>query len=206
MIAYLRMQCFPGKASLVLLGLALSLVAPLQAKRQAPSEKTADISWPAFVPSQKHGQTATPTPIETFREEFSQLAQADPNFEHVDEAYLPVHHGWFLKFIDWYLEAVRSAGIVYEVDVWDCDNFALGLSSFANLAAAQAGFYQKNALVGWFTVHNVETWAGVPSHTNHALVLFQSEKGIFVVEPQNGKIIKLNHYPNAAYIKDVYLP
>lgn len=77
----------------------------------------------------------------------------------------------------------------------DCDNFALAARLFANMAAMRAR--SAEPVVGIATVFHVLPWATLPpTFENHEVLLFYTERGWFVMEPQNAHVGPLATYPN----------
>ncbi len=91
-----------------------------------------------------------------------------------------------------------------KADTWDCENFSQLLNALTTVRIWKAGYYDTRTAMGWLRVDAKESWAGLPG-VMHALMFVVTEKGFFVFEPQNGKTIQLENYPNKNFIQEVYL-
>jgi ligand-binding sensor domain-containing protein len=72
------------------------------------------------------------------------------------------------------------------------------LNALTTIRIWEAGFYDTRGAMGWMRVDARKEWAGLPG-VMHALMFAVTEDGIFVIEPQNGKTVKLADYPNRFY-------
>jgi len=90
-----------------------------------------------------------------------------------------------------------SPDLVYRPESYDCDNFARAAVVIADLATP--GITGQMAFCRIYVHHKV-SWGGVPSGGNHALCGFVANGGIFIYEPQSGRIDSVNNYPNKDYV------
>lgn len=144
--------------------------------------------------------------IEGFKKKFKSLSGAASAIYHDNETYEVVNHDWFKSFYQWYDRDLRHIGVQYKPEIWDCENFSSGLVSLLDLSAIKSGFKSTESLVGWIVVYYNESWARMPAGVVHSIVIFESEKGIHVLEPQNGWMTPIEDFPNAKYIKEIFLP
>ena len=111
---------------------------------------------------------------------------------------------WLHDFVIVYEEELSQYHIRPQQDAWDCDNYSTLFSSFAAIRLWRAGHRDSRLALGWIRVNAAFSWAGIPDAV-HALIFAVSADGIHIIEPQNGKFVPLEDYPNRAYIEEVYL-
>lgn len=91
-----------------------------------------------------------------------------------------------------------------KADTWDCENYSELLNALVTVRIWKAGYYDTRAAIGWMRVNAKNEWAGLPGVV-HALMFGVTEKGLFVIEPQNGQYVELEDYPNKEFIQEVFL-
>lgn len=184
---------------LILIPGLLAALSPCAASREI-------FDWPSFVATRNFHTGNGIVSADEFKNFFTSQSKSSPTFRLNSTHYRVVNYRWMEAFIDWYEFVLKAVGLSYKPEIWDCENYSIGLQAYASLAAVKADAFSEDILVGWLIVRNIHKWAGVSSRGNHAIAFFKSDKGIFVVEPQNGTITHLEKYPNAKYILEVFLP
>lgn len=116
-------------------------------------------------------------------------------------------HRWLIAFNRWFMHLKKELKLDYKDGVWDCDDFARCFVSFADMIALGAGESRGSICVGWATVANVNAFGSVAASSigAHAIVIVGTSDGLFVIEPQTGKMAALRDYPNQNYFSVVYL-
>lgn len=113
-------------------------------------------------------------------------------------------HDWLEELLDSYDDLLGETRVQAKADVWDCENYSSLLNSLATVRIWKAGYYDTRGAIGWMRVDAKNQWAGLPPMM-HALIFAVTEKGLFVIEPQNGHYIRLERYPNKEFIQEVFL-
>jgi hypothetical protein len=113
-------------------------------------------------------------------------------------------HEWLEELLAVYNTMLDEINIHGKAEVWDCENFSSFLNALATVRIWKSGYYDTRGAIGWMRVDAKKEWAGLPPMM-HALVFAVTEKGLFVIEPQNGQSIALADYPNKAFIQEVFL-
>jgi len=121
----------------------------------------------------------------------------------IDSVIVPEHE-WLKSVLDVSLEFYWAQGLKGKAQNWDCDNFSMFLSSMITIYLWRAGYTDVRVAVGWMIVNGPFEWAGIPA-SSHALMFAITSKGPIVIEPQNGKYIELDKYPNRLFIDKVFL-
>lgn len=122
----------------------------------------------------------------------------------LDGKFKEVDYFWFRKFNNWFRKLLFENGIMSVGDGTenlDCDNFAMLYKSMMSVAGYKSGNKVEpcNALL---VVNQVEEFGGVPGTGGlHMVNLVFTNQGWFVVEPQTGKFILLENYPNQKHVK-----
>lgn len=95
----------------------------------------------------------------------------------------------------------------YHPEFFDCDNFARMAVTLGDLATLsneeEIKPFKGQVAIMRIYVNQKNEWAGVPAGGGHALNIFISDRGVFVYEPQNGRIIEAENYPNRKYVLQV---
>lgn len=110
-----------------------------------------------------------------------------------DRSYTRVPHAWLVAYLDWTARAAAAAGVRYTPESFDCDDFSVGFSFFAGLAASRAGVAAAPLLARIV----VEQRPGL----HHELVAVATDRGEFVVEPQPAAALRL--VPLAQYDRPI---
>ncbi len=119
-----------------------------------------------------------------------------------DSTYTAADHATMLRLVAWSREFAHATAFRYVPESLDCEKFAKALSLAAEMSAARAGI-RAQPLVARIYVRQIEPWAGTPAGGHHAINAFLSDRGLYVLEPQNGEIAPLATYPNRHYIYSV---
>jgi len=119
------------------------------------------------------------------------------------ESYSAVDHEWFQSFNEWFHRELQALDLTYRKEDWDCDDFSMALNAMADLALLRSREHPAPHLIGRLIVDQANPWAGVPTGGSHELIIFRSEDGWFVAEPQNRQVASLWDYPNRTHIKEI---
>ena len=117
----------------------------------------------------------------------------------LDTRYAVIKHDWLVrKFIPFYHDSVavlRAATNGHEEGA-DCDDFGMFLRHMIGIAGMLAGTAQPAAAK--VIAFQEKSFSGVGrTRERHAIGLFLTEEGWFVLEPQNpSALVPLNSYPN----------
>lgn len=136
---------------------------------------------------------------------FKQVTDKPPQFSYSRTAFVRPDHAWLVAFDKWFRQMTKALKIGYVDEVFDCDNFARCFVAFADLAAMRGGENRGSICLGWATVFNREAFSGVAAGGAHAVVIVGTSDGLFVVEPQSGKMVALTKYPNRDEFVEVNL-
>ena len=121
----------------------------------------------------------------------------------LDTAYARVDYRWFIQFNNWFKDMLFHNGLMSlggHPETFDCDNYAMLYKSLMSVAAYKAKETVEPA-VATVLVENRNGFGGVPAGGLHMVVLVMTSKQWFIVEPQTGKFIELNNYPNQQHVK-----
>lgn len=113
-------------------------------------------------------------------------------------------HDWLEELLDTYDAFLDKLNVYAKAETWDCENYSSLLSSLATVRIWKAGYYDTRGAIGWMRVDAQNEWAGLPP-IMHALVFVVTEKGLLIIEPQNGQYVQLEDYPNKEFIQEVFL-
>ena len=86
----------------------------------------------------------------------------------------------------------------------DCDNFAMLYKSLFSVSSYKSKLETEPA-VGVVVVRQVNSFGGVPSGGLHMVNIVFASKDFYIFEPQTGKYIELQNYPNQKYIQYIIL-
>jgi hypothetical protein len=115
-----------------------------------------------------------------------------------DRNYAIPKHRSMLAFIEWVNTLYfNSPELRYVPESYDCENYTRTFAVLADLGGVSV---KGQHSIFRIYVEQKVAWGGVPSGGYHALVLFKSDRGWFVLEPQTGDVITLDRYPNKQYI------
>lgn len=117
----------------------------------------------------------------------------------LDERYAVIKHDWMVrKFIPCYRDAVAALreATVHADEGADCDDFGMFLRHMIGLAGMLAGNAQPSAAK--VIAFQSKAFSGVGrTRERHAIGLFLTDQGWFVLEPQNpASFVPLASYPN----------
>lgn len=127
---------------------------------------------------------------------------ADPTVIHQADTFVVPDAAWLTAYTRWFERLRKPLHLEYEAETFDCDKFARCFVAFADLLARKGGEDRASIAVGWTTVQGDAGFAGVAAGS-HALVLAATTSGIYVIEPQNGTMIRLAQYPNRTHLQQV---
>jgi len=127
----------------------------------------------------------------------------------LDGRYRDVDYFHFLKFNKWFKDLLFDAGLMSGIDAKtrnnDCDNYAMLYKSLMGISA----YKSKDTLdvaVAVIVVRQVNEFGGIPGTGQlHMVNLVFTNNGWFVLEPQTGKFILLEKYPNQEYFQYMIL-
>lgn len=153
---------------------------------------------PAFVAAT--GKSAVLT-LEQVQTRFRAVGANWPIVRHRSREFVVLDHGWLRRFLEWQRHFRWKFDHEFQAELLDCDDFSLGMVAFVDLAMLRAGAQSSTALVGRLVVHQAVTWANVRAGALHEVVLVATDRGLFVVEPQNGQMVELENYPNRAHLR-----
>lgn len=120
-----------------------------------------------------------------------------------DRKYIGVTSEHLKKYNKWFTSLTFHMGIDHKDDAYDCDNFAflyksiLTVSSYKNWDV-DTEYKDRQVLAGTLIVYQTRPFGGVraSNNTKHALNIVYVDNGWVVVEPQTGKMIEYEKYPN----------
>lgn len=179
-------------------GLCLALLAtPLLAARGSPPTK---LNLPPAL------QVARVIPAAELLTSTQQLLPAGAFLGPLlDARYGVVKHDWLLRqFLPFYRDAVaalREATDGGGAEGGDCDDFGMFLRHMAGIAGMLAGSAQPS--VAQVIVFQDRSFSGVGrTRERHAINLFLTDKGWYVLEPQNAaSLVPLDKYANKGGIQ-----
>lgn len=136
--------------------------------------------------------------------ELLEVSGSQPEVFARDSFYhIPVDHS-VITMIKWFTGMLLKKQVEYRPEAWDCDDFALAMTTFAEISAGHDYDLQHGFAWATMIVHQEVKWARVPAGGAHELVLMHTDKGFLVVEPQNGLHIPLAEYPNRQHIHSIF--
>ena len=137
-------------------------------------------------------------------EELNNVSGSSPEVFARDEWYHVPTHRTMLHLLKWFEALVWKYDATYRHEAWDCDDFALALTVFCEIAAGHD--YDLTNGFAWavIIVEQKYEWSNVPAGGFHELVLVHTDKGFEVIEPQNGFHTPLEKYPNRQFIRRVF--
>lgn len=87
-----------------------------------------------------------------------------------------VSYQWLEEYLDWTWKVSKITGIKYTPESFNCVDFSLLFTGFADLAASQSNI-KAAPLIARVSVQVTPT-------TRHELIGVATDKGLFIVEPQ----------------------
>ena len=198
----------PGFVIFLLMLGSLALRAQTPSRSGPGSKETAAIAQQLFIrlpppPAWDQTRPATLCSIEDIQAEFAKITATPPQVNFIRTEFLRPDHAWMTRFYKWFRSLEKPLKIVFEEQLWDCDNYANCFVAFADLLALRAGDTRGPFCVGWAVVYYERPFAGILSGA-HAVVIVGTDRGLFVVEPQNGTMVALREFPNRNTIEAVY--
>lgn len=120
----------------------------------------------------------------------------------LDGKYFKVDYYFFKKFNNWFKKLQFENGIlpIDQKENLDCDNFAMLYKSLMSVSAYKSSSAIEPA-VALLVLEQVKPFGGIPSGGLHMVNLVFTNQGWYVIEPQTGKYILLEKYPNQQYVK-----
>jgi hypothetical protein len=145
--------------------------------------------------------------VEGIAAEFSKITDYSPNINYCQNKFVRPSHPWLVEYIAWYKKLLSTLKLEFKDQAWDCDNYAQSFVAFADLLALKGGEVRGSVCVGWAVVANSEGFGEVRGSGvgSHAVVFVCSTSGIFVIEPQSGKMSALKDYPNRDAFSEINL-
>jgi hypothetical protein len=137
--------------------------------------------------------------------EFKKSTDKPPPINYSRQTFVRPDYQWLLAFVKWFRKLGKPLNMHYEDELFDCDKYSRCFVAFADLLARKGGETRGSICVGWATVFNDNSFAGIETGGGHAVVIVGTNRGLFVVEPQNGTIVPLGDYPNRDTLVAVYL-
>jgi len=124
----------------------------------------------------------------------------------LDAKYRDVDYFFFRKFNNWFKDVKFENGImpINQKENLDCDNFALLYKSLFSAAFYKSGLDHEPA-VGLVVVEQKNEFGGIPKGALHMVNIVFTRKAWYIFEPQTGKYIELENYPNQEYIRFIMI-
>ena len=124
----------------------------------------------------------------------------------LDNKYQTVDYFHFLKFNKWFKKILFENGImpIEQNETNDCDNYAMLYKSLFSVS----GYSSKSKVelaVGLVIVNQKNPFGGIPSGGLHMLNIVFTNKNFYIFEPQTGKFIELDKYPNQESILHIII-
>lgn len=160
---------------------------------------------PPFEPAMAGSGEPLVLALEQIRTQFAAAGANWPVLRHRHDVFLVADHGWLRRFLDWQRHFHWSFDHRYQSEVFDCDDFSVNMLAFVDLAMLRTGSHAQPALVGRLIVWQRNSWARTRAGGLHEVVLFATNRGLHVVEPQNGSLIPLAEYPNRMHLWQLIL-
>jgi hypothetical protein len=149
-------------------------------------------------------QTALWT-VDNVAAEFRKVTATPPQIVHGALAFVRPDHRWLLAYVRWFRLLGKPLNLHYQDELFNCVNYSRCFVVFADLLAQNGGEGRGSICVGWATVFNRNSFAGVPAGGAHAIVIAGTSEGLFVVEPQTGTMVALRDYPNRDELAEMNL-
>jgi hypothetical protein len=124
-----------------------------------------------------------------------------------DANYKAVDYYFFLKFNKWFEKLKFENGImpIDQKENLDCDNFAMLYKSLMGISGYKSE-EKSEPSVAVVVVRQINEYGGVPASNGlHMVNLVMTNNGWFIFEPQTGKFILLEKYPNQQFIEYLIL-
>ena len=124
-----------------------------------------------------------------------------------DVNYKAIDYYFFLKFNKWFEKLKFENGImpISQKENLDCDNFAMLYKSLMGISGYKSP-NKSEPSVAVVVVRQVNEYGGIPASSGlHMVNLVMTNNGWFILEPQTGKFILLENYPNQEFIEYLIL-
>lgn len=124
-----------------------------------------------------------------------------------DANYKAVDYYFFLKFNKWFKKLKFENGImpIDQKENLDCDNFAMLYKSLMGVSGYKSSS-ESEPSVAVVVVRQANEYGGIPASNGlHMVNLVMTNNGWFILEPQTGKFILLENYPNQEFIEYLIL-
>ena len=130
------------------------------------------------------------------------VVMLDTRYRQVDYFHFRKFNSWFKKLM---FEAGIQPGIVSNHQALDCDNFAMLYKSLMGVSAYKSGDTLEMG-VAVVVVRQVNEFGGIPGTGGLHMVNLVFTPGKWLIfEPQTGKYIELENYPNQEYVQYMIL-
>tara|TARA_B110000305_G_scaffold223563_1_gene268219 strand:- start:262 stop:831 length:570 start_codon:yes stop_codon:yes gene_type:complete len=131
---------------------------------------------------------------------------SDVRFTFFDSKYESVDYYFFLKFNNWFKDLQFENGFlpIDQKENLDCDNFAMLYKSLMSVSSYKSQSSAEPA-VALVVVEQKNPFGGVPQGYLHMVNLVFTNKGWYIFEPQTGKFVLIEDYPNQEYLKYIIL-
>ena len=196
-----------GLAGFVLAGSAVQVAAEEAVERVSP-DVAALARQPMILlpfPPKWVVAPASKGTIDDVIAEFRKTTDKPPAINYTRQTFVRPDREWLLAFVEWFRKLGSSLNMHYEDQLFDCDKYSRCFVAFADLLARKGGETRGSICVGWATVFNDQSFAGIEAGVAHSVVIVGTRDGLFVIEPQNGTIVPLAEYPNRNAILAVNL-
>lgn len=100
---------------------------------------------------------------------------------------------------NWTLTSLKNQGITYGPEAFDCENFVNELHQTLCKMAVLAGI-KATPLTCCVMANLTHAWAGAGSTGAHALTGVLTNRGVVIMESQNGQRCAIEEYPNRSTI------
>jgi len=120
-----------------------------------------------------------------------------------DANYKAVDYYFFLKFNKWFEKLKFENGVmpINQKENLDCDNFAMLYKSLMGISGYKSE-EKGEPSVAVVVARQVNEYGGIPASSGlHMVNLVMTNNGWFILEPQTGKFILLENYPNQEFIE-----
>jgi hypothetical protein len=156
-------------------------------------------------PAWKYVQQGASWTVDDISAEFAKITNHPPAINTVRSTFIRPDHQWIVAYTTWFSHLNKALKLAFKDQVWDCDNFTRSFVAFADILALRGGETRGSLCVGFAKVANREAFGEVYGSDmgSHALVVVGTSKGLFVIEPQSGKIAPLGDYPNRNEFQEI---
>ncbi|TVR53928.1 MAG: hypothetical protein EA425_02685 [Puniceicoccaceae bacterium] len=125
-----------------------------------------------------------------------------------DKKYVIPRHEWLVHdYLPHFSQYLREMGIRPDGEGLDCDNYSLLFRQQMIISNYLGGATRLGDVpAAIMKVRQVKSFGGVRAdeESYHSLILVRTDRGWFVVEPQNGTLTALSRYPNRPFISYLF--